>query len=128
MQFPTVSHFSLLAVVVLGGGVTAAAGLASGIDELNPTRVSSIPLMDFDGLVPLNDQIVGQLIRPDDSGLVVEWEDFEGHDPGLISRRGIGDPVEFPGPRATPVPGLAAPLVVGIGCAAIGMAVRKRVR
>ena len=128
MQFPIVSHVGLLTVVVVGSGLTVVAGLAAGFDGVVDDPLSSASVSELHGLVPLHDELVGRLIRTDDADLTLGWDQFMVRGPGTTARMGMGEPTEFPAARPMPVPGLAAPMLMGIGVAALGFCRRSRGR
>ena len=62
MPFPTVSHFGLLTVVMVGGGVTAAATFAVGIEDPIESVLGSVIRNDSrEEVISLNDEMIGRL-------------------------------------------------------------------
>ena len=78
MPFPTVSQFRLMALIMVGGGVTAVATSAAGIGEPLNSILSSTTRVEWEGdLVQLNDRAIGRLFSSvDESARYSQDEDI----------------------------------------------------
>ena len=116
-----------MSLVVLGGGVTAGAGLVGGVQS--PIGSAIKMSLNDEHLVtslPLNEEIIGKLFGLSDAEIVIQSKPLLPDSPDMIMRAFGNEPIAVPNARAIPVPGFAAPLGFGLGVLILGHGGRKR--
>ena len=87
MQMQTVTHTGLVAVVALGGALTAAAAMAAGLDDpLGSVMSMTNPLMhEGQSLIPLNHDVIGSLFGLEETVFEIASEPPAPHGPDLAA-------------------------------------------